>query len=40
MGPGAQRYGEWASASRTFSAITDLIDVVQREVDILFVFIF
>ena len=23
MGPAAQRFGEWASASRTFSAITD-----------------
>ena len=33
MGPAAQRFGEWASASRTFSAITDLITVVQREVD-------
>ena len=32
MGPTAQRFGEWASASRTFS-ITDLIAVVQREVD-------
>ena len=32
-GPGGQRFGEWASASRTFSAITDLIAVVQREVD-------
>ena len=37
--PVAQRFGEWASASRTFSAITDLIVVVQREVDKLFVFI-
>ena len=33
MGPAAQRFGEWASASRTFSAITDLIAVVQREFD-------
>ena len=33
MGPVAQRFGEWASASRTFSAITDLIAVGQREVD-------
>ena len=32
-GPAAQRFGEWASASRTFSAITDLIAVVQCEVD-------
>ena len=32
-GPGGQRFGEWASASRTFSAITDLIAVFQREVD-------
>ena len=27
----AQRFGEWASASRTFSAIAVLIAVVQRE---------
>ena len=40
VGPAAQRFGEWASASRTFSAITDLIALVQREVDILFVFVF
>ena len=33
MGPAAQRFGVWASASRTFSAITDLIAVFQREVD-------
>ena len=33
MGPAAQRFGEWASASRTFSVITDLIAVVEREVD-------
>ena len=33
MGPAAERFGEWASASHTFSAITDLIAVVQREVD-------
>ena len=32
MRPFAQRFGEWASASRTFSAITDLLAVVQREV--------
>ena len=32
----AQRFGEWASASRTFSSITDLLVVVQREVDRLF----
>ena len=36
----AQRFGEWVSASRTFSAIIDLIAVIQREVDRLFVFIF
>ena len=40
VGPAAQRFGEWASASRTFSAITDLVALVQREVDRLFVFIF
>ena len=40
MAPAAQRFGEWASASRSFSAITDLIAVVQREVDRFFVFIF
>ena len=40
MGLVAQRFGEGASASRTFSAITDLIAIVQREVDRLFVFIF
>ena len=39
MGPAAQRFGEWASASRTFSAITDLFTVVQREVAMLFVLI-
>ena len=33
MGPAAQRFGEWASASRTFSAIADVIAVVQREID-------
>ena len=38
MGPAAQRFREWASASRTFSII-DLITVLQREVDRLFVFI-
>ena len=32
MGPAAQRFGEWASASRTFSAITVLIALVQRVV--------
>ena len=32
MGRAAQRCGEWASASRTFSAMTGLIAVVQREV--------
>ena len=32
VGPVAQRFGEWASASRTFSAITDLLAVVQRKV--------
>ena len=40
VGPVAQRFGEWVSASRTFSAIIDLIAVVQREVGRLFVFIF
>ena len=40
VGSVTQRFGEWASASRTFSAITDFIAVVQREVDISFVFIF
>ena len=39
-GPVAQRFGEWASASPTFSAVTDLIAVVQGEVDRLFVLIF
>ena len=38
--PVAQRFGEWASASRTFSAITDLIAVIQCEVDRLYMFIF
>ena len=38
--PVAQRFGEWVSASRTFAAITDLIAVLQREVDLLFVLIF
>ena len=33
MGPAAQRFGEWASASHTFSAITDFITVVPREAD-------
>ena len=32
MDPATQRFGEWAFASRIFSAITDLIAVVQREV--------
>ena len=40
VGPVAQRFGEWAPASRTFSAITDIIAVIQREVDRLFAFIF
>ena len=40
MGPAAQRCGEWVSASRTFSAITDHIAIVQREVDIYFLFSF
>ena len=39
MGPVAQRVCEWASASRIFSAITDVTAVVQHEVDMLFVFI-
>ena len=38
MGPAAQRFRVWGSASRTFSII-DLITVLQREVDRLFVFI-
>ena len=33
MGPAAHRFGEWASASRTFSDITDLIADVQCELD-------
>ena len=33
MAPVAQRFGVWAPASRFFSAITDLVAVVQREVD-------
>ena len=37
--PAAQRFGERASASRTFSYTTDLANV-QREVNRLFVFIF
>ena len=40
MRPVAQRVGEWASASRTFSVITDLLAVVQREVASLLVLIF
>ena len=40
MGPVAQRFGEWASGSRTSSAITDLITIAQREVNRLLVFIF
>ena len=41
MGPVTQtHFGEWASASRTFVAITDLMAVVQREVDMFFVLIF
>ena len=28
--PVALRFGQWASASRTFSAITDLLAVVQQ----------
>ena len=39
MGPPAQRFREWASASSTFSAKTDLIAVLQSEVDMLFVLI-
>ena len=31
--------GEWASPSRTFFDLTDIITVVQREVDTLFAFI-
>ena len=37
--PAAQRYGERASASRTFSYTTDLA-IVQREVYRLFAFVF
>ena len=37
--PAAQRFGERASASRTFSYTTDLANI-QREVNRLFVFIF
>ena len=33
VGPVAYRFGEWGSALRTFSAITDPITVVQREVE-------
>ena len=33
VGPVAQLFGGGASASRTFSAITDLIAVAHREVD-------
>ena len=33
VGRAAPRFSEWASASRTLSAITDLIALVQREVD-------
>ena len=40
MRPVAQRFGEWASASRTFSVITDLVAIVQRGVDRLFALIF
>ena len=32
VGSVAQRFGEWASASRTFSAVTDLLAAVEREV--------
>ena len=39
MRPVAQRFGEWGSASSTFSAIPDLLAVVQCEIDILFAFI-
>ena len=34
MRPVDQRFGEWASGLRTFSAITDLLAVVQREVQL------
>ena len=40
MSPAAQSFGEWASPPRTFSAITDLIAVVQREADRLFCLFF
>ena len=39
MSPTAQRFGEWASDSGTFSAINDHIAVVQRVVHRLFVLI-
>ena len=39
VGPAAQRFGEWASASRIFFTVTDLITVVQREVDRLSLFL-
>ena len=38
--PVAQGFSEWTYASRTFSAITDLLAVVQREVARLLVLIF
>ena len=40
VGPSTQRFGDWASASRTFYAINDLIAVAQRVVDVLFMLIF
>ena len=40
MRPVAQYFGEWASASRTFSTITDVLAVVQREVASLLALIF
>ena len=36
----AQRFDEWGSASRTFSAMASLINVVWREVSTLLVLIF
>ena len=39
VGPVAQRFGEWRSASRNFSANADLLAVVHREVARLLVLI-
>ena len=40
MRPVAQRFGGWTSASRTFSAITNLLAVVEGEVGRLFKLVF